>query len=91
MRRVPGCIANNEIKGMGPSQKSFGNVYGYQLNSHLPMHLTPPPPHQKKEPANTVLSNAKQKEMSPVISGGVRGELGWALANISKQMFTNRR
>lgn len=90
MRRVPDCIANNEIKGMGPSRKSFGKVYGFQLNSHLPMHLTPPAP-PNKELANTVLSNAKQKEMSPVISAGGRGEPGWAPANISKQMFTNRR
>lgn len=91
MRRVPGCIAINEIEGMVPSQKSFGKVYGFQLNSHLPMHRSPHPPPQKKEPANTVLSNAKQKEMSPFISGGGWGEPGWAPANVSKQMFTNRR
>lgn len=61
-------------------------VYGFQFNSCIPMHLTK---EEKKKKSAYILSYpyAKQKEMRPFISGG--GGVG--TSNVCKQMFTNRR
>lgn len=54
MSRLAGFSAINETKCSGPYGKAFANmckVHGFQLNGHIPVHLT-----RKKENQQAVFS-----------------------------------
>lgn len=96
MRRVPGCIAINEIKGMVPSRKSFGKVYGFQLNSHLPMHLSPasPSPPKKRTSQHCLIQCQAKRDESLYFWWGLgRARVGTSKrfqADVYKQKVTDK-